>query len=73
MLSLPDDWSYTMKGLTVICTEGIDAIRQAIAELKKHRYVVRSRFRDAKGCLRGSEYVVYEQAPAQTESENPEP
>ena len=71
MLSLPDDWSYTMKGLTVICAEGIDAIRQAITELEKHRYVVRSRFRDAKGCLRGSEYVVYEQPTVQTVPGNP--
>jgi len=65
MLSLPDDWSYTLKGLTVISLEGIDAIRQAIAELEKHRYVVRSRVRDEKGCLRGSEYAVYEQPLAQ--------
>ena len=65
MLSLPDDWSYTMKGLAVISVEGIDAIRQAIAELEKHRYVIRSRVRDERGCLRGSEYVVYEQPPAQ--------
>jgi len=65
MLSLPDDWTYTMKGLAVISVEGIDAIRQTLAELEKHRYVVRSRVRDEKGCLRGSEYVVYEQPPAQ--------
>ena len=59
ILSLPDDWSYTMKGLAQISLEGIDAIRQAIAELEKHRYVIRSRIRDEKGCLRGTEYVVY--------------
>ena len=67
MLSLPDDWSYTMKGLAVISLEGIDAIRQAIAELEKHGYVERTRVRDEKGCLRGTEYVVYEQPPAQAQ------
>jgi len=72
MLSLPDDWDYTMKGLSVISTEGIDAIRQAIAELEKQRYVVRARFRDEKGCLRGSEYVIYEQPPSKTAGEKPE-
>jgi hypothetical protein len=65
MLSLPDEWSYSLKGLATISVEGIDAIRQTIAELEKHRYVIRSRIRDEKGCLRGSEYVIYEQPPAQ--------
>jgi hypothetical protein len=73
MLSLPDDWDYTMKGLAVISVEGIDAIRQAIAELEKQGYVIRSRVRDDKGCLRGTEYVIHEQPPASTSPmlENP--
>jgi len=61
MLSLPDDWVYTLKDLAAISIEGIDAIRQAIVELEKHRYVVRARVRDEKGCLRGSKYAIYEQ------------
>ena len=61
MLSLPDDWNYTIKDLAEISIEGVDAIRQAIAELERHHYVVRSRVRDERGCLRGSEYVIHEQ------------
>jgi len=73
MLSLPDDWDYTMKGLAVISAEGIDAIRQALAELEKHHYVVRARVRDDKGCLRGAEYVIHEQPLAETVPGDPIP
>ena len=61
MLSLPEDWDYTLAGLSLINREKIDAIRQAVRELERAGYIVRSRERDAKGCLRGAEYVIYEQ------------
>jgi hypothetical protein len=61
MLSLPDNWDYTLKGLAAINREGIDAIREAVKELERAGYIVRSRERDANGCLRGIEYVIYEQ------------
>ena len=61
MLSLPDDWDYTLKGLALINREKIDAIRQAIRELEQAGYIVRSRERDERGRLRGADYVIYEQ------------
>lgn len=61
MLSLPENWDYTLKGLSGINREGIDAIRQAVRELEEAEYIVRSRARDRNGCLRGTEYVIYEQ------------
>ena len=30
MLSLPDEWDYTLRGLAAISREGVDAIREAI-------------------------------------------
>ena len=54
MLSLPEDWDYTLKGLSLINREKIDAIREAIKELERAGYIVRSRERDEKGRLRGS-------------------
>ena len=33
MLSLPEDWDYTLKGLSLINRESIDAIRTAVWEL----------------------------------------
>ena len=61
MLSLPEDWDYTLTGLSHINREKIDAIREAVRELERAGYIVRSRERDKKGRLRGADYVIYEQ------------
>ena len=61
MLSLPEDWDFTLKGLSLINREQIDAIRAAIRELEQAGYIVRSRERDSQGRLRGADYVIYEQ------------
>ena len=60
MLSLPETWDYTLKGLTTLFSDGIDSIRQGINELEKHGYIMRERKRDARGRLGGMEYVIYE-------------
>lgn len=60
MLSLPEDWDYTLKGLSLISVEGIDAIREAVRELEYAGYIIRSRERNGKGQLKGTEYVIYE-------------
>ena len=60
MLSLPEDWDYTLAGLSLINREKIDAIRETVRELERAGYIVRSRERDEKGRLRGAEYVIYE-------------
>ena len=60
MLSLPEDWDYTLQGLARINRESIDAIRQAIRELEQAGYIQRSRERDEKGRLRGADYVMNE-------------
>ena len=70
MLSLPEDWDFTLAGLSYINREKIDAIREAIRELEKAGYVVRTRERDGKGRLRGADYVIYEQ-PQQPVSDLP--
>lgn len=60
MLSLPEDWEYTLDGLSKISKDGIDSIRSAIGELEKECYITKSRCRDAKGRLTGMEYVIHE-------------
>lgn len=62
MLSLPEDWDYTLKGLSLISMEGIDAIREAVRELECAGYIIRSRERNGKGQLKGTEYVIYEKS-----------
>ena len=51
MLSLPEDWDYTMKGLARICKDGIDSISGGIRELETHGYLVRARVRNENGQL----------------------
>ena len=72
ILSLPEDWDYTLKGLVIINHEGIDVIREAIRELERAGYVQRTRARDEKGKLRGMDYVIYEY-PQQRDEFGPEP
>ena len=63
MLSLPEDWDYTLAGLSYINREKIDAIREAVRELERAGYIQRSSERDEKGRLRGTDYIIYEQPP----------
>ena len=48
MLSLPEDWNYTTRGLAKICKEGTDSIGSALKELERAGYIVRNRLRDSK-------------------------
>ena len=61
MLSLPEDWDYTTKGLAKICKDGLDSICSAIKELEQHGYVKRKRVRNEKGQLKTIEYTILEQ------------
>ena len=60
MLSLPEDWNYTTRGLAKICKEGTDSISSALKELERAGYIVRNRLRDRKGKIVDVEYVIYE-------------
>ena len=71
MLSLPEDWDYTLQGLAQTNKESIDAIREAVRELERAGYIKRSRERDERGCLRGTIYTIYEQPQTQPEPEKP--
>lgn len=61
MLSLPEDWDYTLKGLAKINKESIDAIRSAVCELEAAGYIMRRQTTDDKGRFSCNEYVIYEQ------------
>lgn len=72
MLSLPEEWNYTIEGLNTILKEGKDSIRGAINELEKCGYLFRNRVRDENGRLKDTEYIVYEKPTLEEPtSENP--
>ena len=70
MLSLPDNWDYTTRGLAAICKEGVDGIRATVRELEDAGYIIRCRVRDKSGLMHGMEYTVFEQ-PQKPEPEKP--
>ena len=61
MLSLPEDWDYTTKGLAYICKDGIDAISTTLRELEDQGYLTRERVRMSNGRLGTVEYTIHEQ------------
>lgn len=61
MLSCPDDWNYTIEGLTKLSKDGKASIRSALSELEEHGYLERKQLRDEKGTFTDTEYIVYEQ------------
>ena len=61
MLSLPDSWDFTLRGLASINKESLDAIRTAVLELEKHGYITRRQLRNSSGKLAKIEYTIYEQ------------
>ena len=65
ILSLPDDWDYSVRGLASICLEGKDCIVTTLKELEIKGYLVRKQLRDANGRLSGIEYIIYETPPEQ--------
>ena len=71
MLSLPEEWDYTTKGLARICKDGVDSICAGVRELEEHGYVIRQRVRNANGQLGAIEYTILEQ-PRPPEPEKPE-
>ena len=70
MLSLPENWDYTLAGLSHINKESIDAIRTAVLELEKAGYIERAQGRDEKGKMTAITYTIYEQ-PISPVLENP--
>ena len=72
ILSLPENWDYSTRGLAAISKEGVDSIGAALKELEKAGYLVRNRLRDERGRITDTEYIIYEypQPKADADSED---
>lgn len=72
ILSLPDEWDYSLKGLARISDDGVDGVRGGIRELEKFGYISRGKqTRNELGRMSSNEYFVYEN-PEQNPFFNPE-
>ena len=60
ILSLPDEWNYTTRGLATICKEGVDCIGASLRELESAGYLERNMIRDERGRIADTEYIIYE-------------
>ena len=73
MLSLPENWDYTTRGLAAICKDGVDGITAQLKELEQRGYLVRHRIRDSNGRITDMEYVIYEEPqPVLPDTEKPD-
>lgn len=61
MLSLPDDWDFSINGLAAFLKDGRDSIAKALSELESFGYLKRRRATDPKGHFAGYEYDIFEQ------------
>lgn len=66
MLSLPDNWDYTTRGLAKICKDGVDGITAQLRELEQYGYLIRNRIRDTSGRIVDMEYIIYERPRPET-------
>lgn len=72
MLSLPDDWDYSVSGLATLSKDGKDSVMSALSELEKFGYLTRTRVTNDKGQFSGIQYDIYEQPqPKKPVSANP--
>ncbi|WP_201751313.1 MULTISPECIES: DUF6017 domain-containing protein [unclassified Neglectibacter] len=61
ILSLLEDWDYTLSGLCYINRESKDAIRSAVNELERAGYIERHQTTDESGKFSSNEYIIHEQ------------
>lgn len=60
MLSLPDDWDYSINGLATLSKDGKESVMSALSELERFGYLTRTRTTDEKGRFSGYDYDIYE-------------
>ena len=63
MLSLPEDWDYSMRGLAKLSADGLDSTRAAVKALERSGYVVRRQLyfsNQIEACSKGKSLAVAE-------------
>ena len=70
ILSLPDNWRYSIAGLAAISKEGEEGIASGLRELENAGYLTRKQLRGEHGRMGQTEYTIYEVP--QTISPSPE-
>ncbi|MCD8047221.1 MAG: helix-turn-helix domain-containing protein [Clostridiales bacterium] len=64
-LSRPDDWKFSVKGLTSLCADGKASVNSALKELQDAGYLEVKQIRAADGKMSGSDFIFREQPQAE--------
>lgn len=70
MLSLPDDWDYSINGLATLSKDGKDSVMGALKELERFGYLIRTRLTNEKGQFQGYDYDIFEEPQKRPSSSN---
>ena len=60
MLSLPEEWDYSVQGLMKLSKDGKDSVMSGINELEDNEYLIRTQTKDESGRFTGYDYTVFE-------------
>ena len=71
MLSLPEDWDYSVAGLATLSKDGKDSVMSALGELETFGYLTRTRLTNDKGQFAGIEYNIFEEPQKKPVAEKP--
>lgn len=71
LLSLPETWNYSVRGLSSITPDGVDGVLTALKELERLGYLERNQQRESNGRMGRAEYVIYEMPRKKPCSESP--
>lgn len=74
MLSLPEEWDYSVRGLAVLSKDGKDSVMNTLSELEEFGYLKRTKVIDENGRFSGYDYDIFEKPqPRNPDAENPCP
>ena len=72
MLSLPEEWDYSVRGLAALSKDGKDSVMNTLTELERFGYLKRSKVLDDGGRFAGYDYDIFEKPqPGNPGAENP--
>ena len=58
IVSLPDNWNFSVKGLCTLCSDGKTSIASAVAELEKAGFIKRQGLINRNGKLAAGDWTV---------------
>lgn len=72
MMSLPDDWDYTVSGMAVKAGCGKSKVRRCLKEMEDVGYLLREQSHDSGGKFSGNVYILQEFSPLSENTDNGE-